>query len=41
MIETADCAYYYTDRKYEYGAIPSHPNEIVNREIADRIERNI
>ncbi len=41
MIETADCAYYYTDRKYEYGAIPSHLNEIVNREIADRIERNI
>ena len=27
----------FTDRNYEYGAIPSHLNEIVNRKIAKRI----
>lgn len=41
IVETMDCAYYYTDRKYEYGAIPSHLNEIVNRKIANKIEKEI
>ena len=30
---------YYTDRKYEYGAIPSHMNEIFNQRLAEIIEK--
>lgn len=33
--------YYFTDRQYEYGVIPSHLNEIVNQEIAGMIERSM
>ena len=29
---------YFTDRRYEYGAIPSHLNEIENQRIAKAIE---
>ena len=29
---------YFTDRNYEYGALPSHLNEPVNRKIAARLE---
>ncbi len=29
---------YFTDEKYEYGAVPSHLNEIVNEAVARRIE---
>ncbi len=29
---------YFTDRNYEYGAVPTHLNEIVNRKIAARLE---
>lgn len=36
-IEAHKCNYYYTDKKFEYGAIPSHLNEIVNQKIADKI----
>ena len=32
---------YFTDKKYEYGAIPSHLNEIENRSIAERIMKEI
>ena len=39
VIETADSPLYFTDRKYEYGAIPSHLNEIVNQEIAKKVYR--
>ncbi|MBQ3400808.1 MAG: glycosyltransferase [Lachnospiraceae bacterium] len=38
MIPAADLPEYFTDEKYEYGAVPSHLNEIVNRKIAERIE---
>ncbi len=38
MIPVKDVPEYFTDRKYEYGAIPSHLNEAVNRKIAERIE---
>ncbi|MBE5978969.1 MAG: glycosyltransferase family 2 protein [Paenibacillaceae bacterium] len=38
-VETLDCQYYITDKDYEYGAVPSHLNELVNREIAYRIEK--
>lgn len=40
-VEASACNYYYTDRQYEYGAVPSHLNEIVNEEIAKRIEKVI
>ena len=30
---------YFTDEKYEYGAIPSHLNEIENQKIAKKIEK--
>lgn len=41
VIEASECSYYYTDKQYEYGAVPSHLNEIVNDEIAKRIEKAI
>lgn len=40
-INASECCYYFTDKQYEYGAIPSHLNEIVNDEIARKIERAI
>lgn len=39
VVDATKCSYYFTDEKYEYGAIPSHLNELVNKEIADEIER--
>ncbi|MBQ6221748.1 MAG: glycosyltransferase family 2 protein [Solobacterium sp.] len=30
---------YFTDKNYEYGAVPSHLNEIVNQKIAGEIEK--
>ena len=41
IINASKCKYYFTDKQYEYGAIPSHLNEIVNSEIAKLIEKNI
>ena len=38
VIDVSKCRYYYTDKAYEYGAIPSHLNEVVNREIAKMIK---
>lgn len=40
-IESYECEYFFTDKGYEYGAIPSHLNDIVNREIAYKIEKCI
>ncbi len=37
FVRAWECDYYYTDREYEYGAVPSHLNEIVNVEIAGKI----
>ncbi len=39
VMETADLPEYFTDRNYEYGALPQHLNEIVNQKIAGRIHR--
>ncbi|MCI8550027.1 MAG: glycosyltransferase family 2 protein [Lachnospiraceae bacterium] len=39
VVEASKGRLYFTDRQYEYGAIPSHLNEIVNREIAGMVER--
>lgn len=41
IIETQIMDYYFTDEKYVYGAVPSHLNDIVNREIARKIEKYI
>lgn len=30
---------FFTDSKYEYGAVPSHLNELLNQQLAERIER--
>lgn len=40
-VKAFESKYYYTDKQYEYGAIPSHLNEVVNLEIAKKIERVI
>lgn len=32
---------YFTDKDYEYGAIPSHLNDVINRKIAAEIEKYI
>jgi len=37
-VEAAECRYYFTDKEYEYGAVPSHLNELVNRDIAKKLE---
>ncbi len=37
----ADSSLYFTDRQYEYGAVPSHLNEQVNRIIAGKAEEII
>ncbi len=39
VIRFADDPLRFTDRKFEYGAIPSHMNELLNQELAKRIER--
>ncbi|MCI8465865.1 MAG: glycosyltransferase family 2 protein [Lachnospiraceae bacterium] len=40
LVEASEAGpYYFTDKQYEYGVIPSHLNELVNQEIAKRIER--
>lgn len=41
VVEASECDYYFTDAQYEYGAIPSHLNELVNQKIAGLIERSI
>ncbi len=41
VVEAWKSEYYFTDEKYEHGAIPSHLNEIANREIAGMAEREI
>lgn len=38
VISPAGDNLYFTDEKYEYGAIPSHLNEIENQRIAEKIE---
>lgn len=41
VVEAWKSNYYFTDKKYEHGAIPSHLNERANREIAGMAEREI
>ncbi|MDR7813503.1 glycosyltransferase [Lacrimispora sp.] len=41
IIETAESELYFTDENYEYGKLPSHLNDLVNREIATKIEAKI
>ena len=37
VVEAYKCSLYFTDGEYEYGAIPSHLNEVVNKKIAEKI----
>lgn len=41
VVSAYKSSYYFTDRQYEYGAIPSHLNELANQEIAGMIERSM
>lgn len=41
VVEASESKYYFTDEQYEYGAVPSHLNELANREITGMIERGI
>ncbi|MCM1047760.1 MAG: glycosyltransferase [Clostridiales bacterium] len=44
QIKVVDCTMdklYFTDKEYEYGAVPSHLNDLVNRKIARKIEKEI
>ena len=41
VVRTEKDDLYFTDRNYEYGAIPSHVNEIENARIAERVRRAI
>jgi len=41
VVKTHGRICYFTDQMYEYGAIPPHLNEIVNRDISAEIERTI
>ncbi len=41
IVDESNNNYYFTDKDYEYGAIPSHVNEISNRYIAKKIEQGI
>lgn len=41
FVKETESSYYYTDKQYEYGAIPSHLNEVVNLKIAKMIQRVI
>lgn len=36
FVEAYSCSPYITDEKYEYGALPSHLNAVVNRRIAEK-----
>lgn len=40
-VDTSRLKNYFTDDGYEYGAVPSHLNEVVNRNIADLISQKI
>lgn len=41
VINMAEDELYFTDKEYEYGAMPSHLNDIMNRKIAAKIEENL
>ncbi len=41
VISPAEDDLYFTDEKYEYGAIPSHLNEIENQRIAETIQETL
>ncbi len=41
VIPAYSCLYYFTDREYEYGAVPPHLNEVVNKSIAHLAQQEI
>ena len=43
-VKVVDCtgdSLYFTDKAYEYGAVPSHLNDLINRRIAEKIEEGM
>ena len=41
VIRFSEDPLFFTDSKYEYGAIPSHLNELLNQQLAERIEQQL
>ena len=41
LAAVADADLYFTDKNYEYGAVPSHLNELANRRIAEEIRKRL
>ena len=41
LVPAFSCQHYFTDEAYEYGAVPQHLNDIVNRYIAQMIEEAV
>lgn len=39
VVRPSEEALYFTDAKFEYGAVPSHLNELLNQQLAEKIER--
>ena len=39
VLRPADDPLYFTDEKFEYGSVPSHLNAIINRKIAEALEK--
>lgn len=40
MVDLTGDDLYFTDRAYEYGAVPSHLNDLINRKIARKLEED-
>lgn len=41
FVDMTEDALYFTDSKYEYGVMPSHLNELINRKIAKEVEKRL
>lgn len=41
MVDCTEDSLYFTDEEFEYGAVPSHLNDLVNRKIAGKIEEGL
>ena len=41
VIKPSNDPLYFTDSKFEYGAVPSHLNELLNQKLAEEIERRL
>ena len=41
VLRLSEAPLFFTDSKYEYGAIPSHLNELLNQKLAEEIEQRL